>query len=128
MVSSVSAGFRTDTFTPDRLIADDADDIIGKGIVLAAGQNLVRGSVLGKVTATGKYVLATAAANDGSQNPSVVLADDCDASLADSPAIAYFSGTFNSAALTLGAGMTAPVVADALRGLSIMLVDTLGGV
>ena len=31
------------TYVPDRLIADDADDLLGKGITLASGQSLVAG-------------------------------------------------------------------------------------
>lgn len=125
---NTQAGFRSDVFTPDRLIADDADDIIGKGITLASGQNLSRGAVLGKITASGKYTLSLAAASDGSQNPSVILAQDCDASAGDAAAVAYFSGVFNASALTIGTGHTAATVADALRGLSIMIVSTQGGV
>jgi hypothetical protein len=125
---NTQAGFRSDVFTPDRLIADGAEDIVGKGITLVSGQNLSRGAVLGRITASGKYTLAAAASNDGSQNPAVILAQDCDASAADAQAVAYFQGTFNSAALTLGTGITAAAAADALRGLSIMIVDTIGGV
>ena len=125
---NTQAGFRSDVFTPDRLIADDADDIIGKGITLVAGQNLTRGAVLGKITASGKYTLSLAAASDGSQNPSVILAQDCDASLGDAAAAAYFSGVFNGSALTIGTGHTTATVTDALRGLSIMIVSTIGGV
>lgn len=125
---STQAGFHTDTFTPDRLIADNADDIIGKGIALAAGQNLARGAVLGRITASGKYVLSLAAAQDGSQVPNVVLAQDCDASGGDTVAIAYFQGTFNASALILGVGHTGQSVFDALRDVNIMVVDTLGGV
>lgn len=125
---NTQAGFRTDTYTPDRLIADNADDILGKGITLISGQNLARGTVLGMITASGKYTTSLSASSDGSQNPSVVLAQDCDASGGDATAIAYFDGTFNSGALTIGTGHTAATVTAALRGLSINIVDTIGGV
>lgn len=125
---NTQVGFRTDTFTPDRLIADNADDILGKGIVLISGQNLTRGAVLGMITASGKYTLSLLASSDGSQNPSVILAQDCDASGGDAAAVAYFDGTFNFSALTLGTGHTEATVTAALRGLSINIVDTIGGV
>ena len=125
---NTQAGVRTDVFTPDRLIAHDADSIIGKGITLLSGQNLKRGAVLGKITASGKFTLSASGASNGSEVPSVILAQDCDASAGDTPALAYFRGTFNSAALILGAGHTVPSVTDALRGQSIMVVDTQGGV
>lgn len=125
---NTQAGMRTDVYTPDRLTAGPSDDIVGKGITVLSGQNLQRGAVLGMITASRKYTLSLAAANDGSQIPSAILAEDCNAAAADTGGIAYFSGTFNSAALTLGAGHTVQSVTDALRGLSIMIVDTIGGV
>lgn len=125
---NTQAGMRTDVFTPDRLIADDADDIIGKGITLAAGQSLARGAILGKITATGKYALCTSGATDGSQTPTVILAQDCDANAGDAAAIAYFQGTFNGAALIYDSTVPLQTIKDTLRGLSIMIVDTIGGV
>ncbi|MFZ6767505.1 head decoration protein [Undibacterium sp. Di26W] len=125
---NTQAAIRTDVYIPDRLIADDADGIVGKGIILLGGQSYSRGTVLGKITASGKYTLAATAATDGSQSPSVVLAQDCDATAGDAGGLGYFAGTFNSAALTIGAGHTVQSVTDALRGLSIMVVDTIGGV
>ncbi len=125
---NTQAGIRTDVYTPDRLIADDADALIGKGVTLITGQNLQRGAVLGRITASGKYTLALSAAADGSQVPSVILAQDCDATAGDTPAVAYFQGTFNSSALIIGAAHTVQTVTDALRGLSINVVDVIGGV
>lgn len=116
------------TYVPDRLIADDADDLLGKGITLASGQNLERGTVLGRITASGKYVKSLAAAADGSQVPSVVLAEDTDASAGDKATVAYFSGVFNGAALILGTGHTLTTVSDALRGVGIQTVSVQAGV
>ncbi|CAK8987140.1 Portal protein [Cleaved into: Protein B*] [Durusdinium trenchii] len=41
---------------------------------------------------SGKYLLSLAAADDGSQTPKAVLAEDCDASAGDKTAIVYFAG------------------------------------
>lgn len=50
---------------------------------LISGQNLKVGTVLGKITASGKYTLHDNAAADGSQNAAAILFDDCNASAAD---------------------------------------------
>lgn len=218
-----NASFGSQVYTPDRLIAHSADDILGKGITLLSGQVQPRGAVLGKIAigaatsaaksggntgngtltldattpvllakagiytarciaaatnsgtfeikdpngsslgeytvgatfadqikfviadgttdfvvgdgfditvaaGSGKYVLSIAAATDGSQNPSVILAQDCDATAGDAGALAYFDGTFNASSLTIGAGHTVATVTEALRGLSINVVTTQGGV
>lgn len=106
-------------WAPDGLFAHDADSVIGKGITLAAGQNLQRGTVLGVITSSGKYVAATAAANDGSQNPTAVLSEDTDASAGDRNTIAYFEGTFVEGRLILGAGLQIGPVRAALRSVGV---------
>jgi hypothetical protein len=79
-----------------------------KKIVLTAG-SLKRGALLGRVGTTNNYVLATAAAADGSQTPAnfVILAVDTDATAGARETICYFSSDqpFNERALTLGAGI-----------------------
>lgn len=87
--------------------------------------NLKRGAVLGKVTATGKYILSASAAVDGSQVPSVILAEDTDATAGDVVTVGYLTGEFNTAALTFGAGHTAASVKDGLRDLGIFLKTNL---
>ena len=112
---STLAGFGSATYTPDRLFADNAECVIAKGIPLIAGQTLQRGTVLGAITATGKYTVATSAASDGSQNPTAILAEDTNATSADVNTVAYFEGTFNEGALILGTGLTIGPVRAALR-------------
>tara|TARA_R100000306_G_C4329262_1_gene119363 strand:- start:245 stop:613 length:369 start_codon:yes stop_codon:yes gene_type:complete len=46
---------------------------------LASGQNLVRGTVIGRVSASGELVESVQTASDGSQNPVGVLNHDADA-------------------------------------------------
>lgn len=111
------------TYTPDALFAGDTADVVVKKVTIKVGQVLVRGAVLGKVTADGKHILSASAAVDGSQAPDVILADSSvDASAGDVEAMAYFNGPFNAAALTFGAGHTAASTFDALRDKGIFLV------
>lgn len=80
--------------------------------VIAGGQRLKRGSVLGKVTANSKLVLSLSAAGDGSQTPFAVLREDIDTyDIDDStgrdmifPVIR--GGALNPDALVLGTGHT----------------------
>lgn len=59
-----------------------------EAVTVAAGHNVVSGTVLGKVTATGKVVPHTAAAADGSQNVYGILFDNVDATAADKKGVA----------------------------------------
>lgn len=108
----------------DNLIAGTAVNMVTESIVLDTG-NLVRGSVLGKITATGKYILSASAASDGSQTPAAILAEDADATSADKTTVAYLTGEFNTAALTLGAGHTLDSIKDGLRDQGIFLKTNL---
>ena len=66
--------FRTEgTYAPDKLIAGNAHLLVGRKVTIISGQNLVRGAVLGKITASGKYNLSLSAAADGSQTPGTGL-------------------------------------------------------
>lgn len=125
---SFQATFRSDGFTPDGLIANEPSLLISVPITLLSGQNLKRGALLGKITASSKYVLSLSASSDGSQAPAAILVDDVDASAADTPALAYIRGDFIANALTLGAGHTTTSVAAGLRDLGIFLINQQGGV
>lgn len=109
-----------ETFTPDGLIAGDYPIQREVG-TLISGQNLARGTVLGKITASGKYTTALSASSDGSQNPVAILVDAVDASGGDKPCSVYLSGEFNTNAMTFGTGITIANSKDALRDLNIYL-------
>lgn len=115
-----SPSFQSDDFLPDKLIAGDLK-LVTTPITLAHSAALVRGTVLGRVTATGKYLESLTAAVDGSQNAVAILADDCDASAADALGGAYLMGEFNGDALTLGTGWTLAAVTAALRAVGIFI-------
>lgn len=94
-------------------------------VTIASGQNLTKGSVLGKITADGKYILSASAANNGSEVPDVILAEDIDATNAEAQAVVYFSGEFNTKALKLGAGHTIQSISAELRLRNITLRQNL---
>ncbi len=113
-------GVVQDAFVPDQLIAGDLKIVTGTRTI-AAGQNLRRGTILGKITASSKYVLALAASNDGSQTPVEILADDVDATGGDAAAGTYLMGEFNERAVILGAGITLDAARTALETKNIYL-------
>jgi|SRR3972149_5907125 len=113
-------GLISETFNYDSLIAGH-QILISSGIILEQGQNLTRGAVLGKIAATGKYILSVAAASDGSEVPLAVLAKDTDATLEDQKTVVYEAGELNENALILGAGHTPDSIRFALRDLGIYL-------
>jgi hypothetical protein len=101
-------------------------------VINDSAQTLHVGAVLGKVTATGKYKLCLAAANDGSQTPAAILIADGlgisqDINLVnatDTNAVALVRGPamVADAGLQLGTGIAASDVATALAGVGIEVV------
>lgn len=114
------ASFSTTNYVPDALLID-GDNVHSKKITLILGQNLVRGAVLGKITASGKYTLSLSASADGSQTPDAILAEDTNATAADVPTIGYFSAAVRETGLTLGAGHTLASIYEGLRVKGIFL-------
>lgn len=70
-----------------------------------------------------KYKLSVAAANDGSQTPDFVLAQDVDASTGDAEALVYETAQLNASALTLGAGHTIASIREGLRHKGLLIDD-----
>lgn len=71
--------------------------------------------------ASGKLAPVDKDAEDGSENPYAVLAEDVDATSADAVAPLYLSGHFNAAALSFADGTVAADVADKARELGIYI-------
>ncbi|OHD22456.1 MAG: hypothetical protein A2Y38_24955 [Spirochaetes bacterium GWB1_59_5] len=109
-----------ENYNPDKLLAGDYP-MVTDIVTILTGQNLVRGTLLGKVTATGKYIKCDSAAVDGSQSPQAILSEACDASAADKQAVVFLSGAFNQGAVTFGGADTAATHRSALRDLNIYL-------
>lgn len=112
-------GMSSEIYNPDQLIAGNLK-IVSDTVTLGAG-TLVRGTVLGQITASGSYIVCVKAAADGSQVPAAILADGADASAGPIPAGVYLTGEFNTNALTFDPSWTAAQLKVALRSQTIFL-------
>jgi hypothetical protein len=112
------------TYAPDKLF--DRDTVTRAGTIAQGAGVLARGSLLGKVTATGKYILSLAAAADGSQVPDAVLLETVDATAADVVAAVAIAGKFAIQGVTFGAGHTAVEADAACRDKNIYLENVIG--
>lgn len=85
------------------------------------------GAVVTVTVAAGsqKLVQSLAAATDGSQLPTAILADYAPAASADALAGTYIAGEFDESAVIFGAGHTAASTRAALRALGIHLKSSL---
>ena len=103
-------------FNPTSLFAG-GDDFEHRLVTVLSGQNLKRGTVVGRITASDKYKLATAGASDGSQLAATfgVVAADVDASGGDTVAPVYFQGEFAFEMMTVDSSFTFATLDAALR-------------
>ena len=94
-------------------------------ITILSGQNVLRGTVLGKITASGKYGKSLSASADGSEVPAAILAKDVDATAGDrEDGVAYFRGQFNENKLILGTAHTISSIKAGLFAKDIVLETT----
>ena len=109
--------------TPDNLFAGtQVQPVVADEVIIATAAGAVtRGTVLGKITATGLYVPVDSGATNGSETAVAVLAEDTDATDDDKPAPGYFTGEYNENALTFGGTDTAEDHRDALAARGIFL-------
>lgn len=75
-------------YATEYLINEMEGDIARDTVTLIAGQNLKAGTVLGLITASGKYTQHAPAAVDGSQNAVAILYADVNA-VADTKCVAH---------------------------------------
>jgi len=71
---------------------DDNPDYTRETVTLLAGTSYPLGAVLGKITASGKYKLATATGTDGAQTAVAVLLEAVDATAADATGVVLARG------------------------------------
>lgn len=108
-------------FAPVDLFAGDFPRVARKVTILAGAGALTPGTVLGRITTGGKYVVSASASSDGSQTPNAILAQSVTVGGTDAEAIVYFTGEFRPEKLTFGAGHTAASTRIGLRSLSIFI-------
>lgn len=113
-------GMTSDAFVPDQLIGGDMK-IVTKTETITGGAIFKRGTVLGKITANGKWTQALAASSDGSQVPARLLVDDTDTTGGDVTGGTYQMGEFNANAVILGTGITLSAATAALEAQNIYL-------
>ena len=88
-------------------------------VTIAQGAALEPGTVLGKVTASGKYVALDPAANTGAETAVGLLRARADAAIADVSAVAILrDGEVNGAELVWPAGITPEQKAAAIADLA----------
>ncbi|EPB5124282.1 MULTISPECIES: head decoration protein [Klebsiella/Raoultella group] len=115
-------GMESALFVPDQLIAGTLQLVTDTGII--TGGTYKRGTVLGVVTASGKYKLSVKTATDGSEKPAAILVDDVDASTTDQNGGLYLMGEFNQNRIIFDNSWAVPALKTALRPLAIFLKDS----
>lgn len=89
-----------ETYSPDNLIAGSSPAIATEPGTLVTGQNLVRGTVVGRITVGAKLTECDNAAADGSQVPVGIMVHDINATAADKACQIYKAGNFRSSEMT----------------------------
>lgn len=115
-------GMKSSLFLPDQLIAGTLQLVTDSGII--TGGTYKRGTVLGMVTASGKYKLSVKTATDGSETPVAILVDNVDASTADQNGGLYLMGEFNQNHIIFDNSWAIPALKTAFRPLAIFLKDS----
>lgn len=104
--------------------SNDGGDI--ETVTVGANSTIAKGTVMGKITASGKYIASLNAASDGSQIAVAVLAEDAvnaTGSSADIKVVMFKKGTFNSLGVTFGTGQTLANTKDDLHKVSIEITQ-----
>lgn len=76
--NAFAPGMKSSAFVPDQLIAGTLQLVTDTGTI--TGGVYKRGTVLGMITASGKYTVSVKTATDGSETPAAILVDDVDVS------------------------------------------------
>ena len=115
--------FAQATYTPDRLIGGNKK-LITRDVTLTdlgATGALLRGTVLGMITASSIYGISLSAVIDGSEVARAILAKDSDPSGGDVVALIYDEGEFNEDSLTIGTAHTVATIREDLRAVGVHL-------
>lgn len=106
-------------------LANENGAKFAQGLTLIAGQNLRGGTVLGQISASGKYTQLAPAAADGSQNAAAILCFATDASTGDRVTTIIRGGPgvgleVRGSLLVWPAGITAPQRTTAIAALAAL--------
>lgn len=93
----------TESFSVTQLFAGNSD-VRTTDVTVVAGQNLAAGTVVGRITASGKIMKSVIGAVDGSAVPIGIMVNAVDATAADKAGSIYVGGDFNVDALVWDAG------------------------
>tara|TARA_A100000171_G_scaffold6710_2_gene5215 strand:+ start:23134 stop:23475 length:342 start_codon:yes stop_codon:yes gene_type:complete len=111
----------TTEFTPENLIAGDYS-LVTEPEIIASGQNLKRGALLGRNTVTGKLHLSASEAEDGTQKPIGVLVAPMDTTGGEAEGPVYKTGIYHYSGLEVGAGWDKSSLRAALDGSPLFAV------
>ena len=117
------------TNTPDTLFAGSNQLPVSDGETILQGENVVRGEVLGKITASGKWVTFNLGNANGSEIPRGIASEDINAAASDMESVVYKTGEFNANALVFSADSLTEAVKNLLQDVNIHTkpnVDTSG--
>ncbi|HBZ3706010.1 TPA: head decoration protein [Klebsiella quasipneumoniae] len=121
--NAFAPGMKSSVFVPDQLIAGTLQLVTDTGTI--TGGVYKRGTVLGMITASGKYTISVKTATDGSETPAAILVDDVDASThGDQSGGLYLMGEFNQNHIVFDDSWSAAELKTALRPLAIFLKDS----
>lgn len=120
---STAPGSQSIILPVDNLFYSDVP-VVTEAAVIAEGEEISRGAVLGKVSPSGELKLSVSNAGDGSETPYAIAADDVDATDGAQRTIVYLKGHFNSRSLSLGTGHTIDSIKAGLRQLGIYLSES----
>jgi hypothetical protein len=111
-------------FIPDQLIAGQLQVVTDTGVI-AKGQKLQRGAVLGQITASREYTFCKKDATDGSQIPCAILVDNVNATEESVNGGVYLMGEFNQHRIIRDESWELPELAAELRKFSLFLRDSI---
>lgn len=103
---------------------NDGGDI--ETVTVPATSTIARGTVMGMITASGKYITSLNAAVDGSEVAVTILGEDVvntTGAPVDVKAVIWKKGSFNSLGVTFGTGQTLANTQDDLHKVSIEITE-----
>jgi hypothetical protein len=102
----------------NRVIIENSRSVSG---VIITGQNLAEGTLVGRITASGKFTLCVGGSADGSEIPYGVVHEAIDATSEDKTCALLVAGVVVEDALVVGGTHTLETVRDVLRDAGIFL-------